>query len=76
MPASTAPDRLHVPQHGHGASWASGRRSQRGRGTGLPPLLLLPAALAVAYLTLPLLALLVRAPWASVPDLLLSPGVG
>jgi molybdate transport system permease protein len=76
MPASTAPDRLHVPQHGHGASRASGRRSQRGRGTGLPPLLLLPAALALAYLILPVLALLVRAPWASVPDLLLSPGVG
>jgi len=39
-------------------------------------LLLVPAALALAFLVLPLLALLVRAPWASLPDRLLSPGVG
>ena len=36
----------------------------------------MPAALALAFLVLPLLALLVRAPWASLPDRLLSPGVG
>jgi molybdate transport system permease protein len=52
----------------------SGRRS--GRGTGLPPLLLLPAALALAFLVLPLLALLVRTPWTSLPERLTGPGVG
>ena len=52
------------------------RRSSRGRGTGLPPVLLLPAALALAFLVLPLGALLVRAPWATLPARLTSPGVG
>ena len=51
-----------------------GRRP--GRGTGLPPLLLLPAALALAFLVLPLVALLVRAPWSSLPERLTGPGVG
>ena len=57
MPASTSPDR--------------GRRRTR-RGTGLPPVLWLPAGLALAFLVLPLLALLVRTPWRAVPDLLLT----
>ena len=64
MPASTAPEH------------AGRRRSARGRGTGLPPLLLLPAGLALAFLVLPLAALLVRAPWSSLPDRLTGPGVG
>ena len=51
-------------------------RSATGRGSGLPPLLLLPAALALAFLVLPLLALLLRAPWQTMPERLLSPGVG
>ena len=53
------------------------RRARRaGRGTGLPPLLLLPAGLALAFLVLPLVALLVRTPWASLPERLTGPGVG
>jgi molybdate transport system permease protein len=52
------------------------RRRVVGRGTGLPPLLWVPAALALAFLVLPLLALLVRTPWGAVPDLLLTAEVG
>ena len=61
-PASTVPDRAH--------------RRRAGRGTGLPPLLWLPAGLALAFLVLPLLALLLRTPWRAVPDLLLTAEVG
>ena len=39
-------------------------------------MLLLPAALALAFLVLPMLALLLRAPWSTLPDRLLSPGIG
>jgi molybdate transport system permease protein len=61
-PASTVPD--------------GARRRSAGRGTGLPPVLWLPAALALAFLVLPLLALVVRTPWHAVPDLLLTAEVG
>ena len=60
--ASTAPEPL------------SARRT-RGR-SGLPPVLLLPAALALAFLLLPLLALVLRAPWRTLPELLLTDQVG
>jgi molybdate transport system permease protein len=62
----------------HEAGSVPGRRPRRsrGRGTGLPPLLLLPAGLALAFLVLPLFALLVRAPWATLPERLTGPGVG
>ena len=60
MPASSVPD--------------AARR--RARGTGLPLLLWVPAALAVAALVLPLVALLVRAPWGSLPQQLLTAEVG
>ena len=60
MPASSVPD--------------AARR--RARGTGLPLLLWVPAALAVAFLVLPLVALLVRAPWGSLPQQLLTAEVG
>ena len=63
-PASSRPER------------ARARRRRRGRGTGLPPLLLLPAALALAFLVLPLVALLVRAPWSTLLERLTGPGVG
>ena len=39
-------------------------------------MLFLPAALALAFLGLPLLALLVRAPWRALPELLLTEQVG
>lgn len=61
MRASTRPDR---------------RRSAARRGTGLPPVLLLPAVLGLAFLVLPLVALVVRAPWRSLPEQLASPEVG
>lgn len=51
-------------------------RGGRGRGSGIPAVLLLPAALGLAFLVLPLGALLVRAPWLSVPEQLASPAVG
>ncbi|HVE62959.1 MAG TPA: ABC transporter permease [Mycobacteriales bacterium] len=41
-------------------------------GCGLPLMLLLPAALAVAFLLLPLMALIVRTPWTTLPQLLLA----
>jgi molybdate transport system permease protein len=61
-PGSSVPDRA--------------RRRQAGHSTGLPPVLWLPAGLGLAFLVLPLLALLVRTPWAAVPDLLLTAEVG
>jgi molybdate transport system permease protein len=71
MPASTVPERPD-------GTGAAGRRVRppRGRGTGLPPLLWLPAGLALAFLVLPLAALLARAPWRSLPQQLLDAEVG
>ena len=46
------------------------------RSSGLPPVLLLPAVLALAFLLLPLLALVLRVPWRTLPDLLLTAQVG
>jgi molybdate transport system permease protein len=73
MPASSAPETTASRR-----AAAPGRRvrSPRARGTGLPPLLWLPAGLALAFLVLPLVALLVRAPWRSLPEQLLSAEVG
>ncbi|MFE2426166.1 ABC transporter permease [Streptomyces sp. NPDC059373] len=49
------------------------RSRARGRGRGRAPLpLLLPALLGLAFLLVPLLALLVRAPWRSLPQQLTS----
>ena len=61
-PGSTSPDRV--------------RRRRTASGTGLPPVLWLPAGLALAFLVLPLLALLVRTPWSAVPGLLLTAEAG
>ncbi|MFJ4674622.1 MULTISPECIES: ABC transporter permease [Kitasatospora] len=46
-----------------------GRRRPRGAGR-VPAALLLPALLGLAFLVLPLLGLLVRAPWSALPSLL------
>jgi molybdate transport system permease protein len=54
------------------ASISPDRNVTHGRGIGLPPVLLVPAALAVAFLVLPLVALIVRAPWTTLPGALLS----
>ena len=45
-------------------------------GPRIPAPLLVPAALGVAFLILPLVGLLVRAPWSSVAEQLAAPGVG
>jgi molybdate transport system permease protein len=50
-------------------------RRRRGGGPGLPPLLWLPAALGLAFLVFPLVALLLRAPWQSLPADLRDPRV-
>lgn len=46
------------------------------RRNGLPPVLIAPAVLGLAFLLLPLGALLVRAPWSTLPAQLTSPEVG
>lgn len=52
---------------------ASRRRGTRGR---LPAILLVPALLGLAFLVVPLAGLLVRAPWATLPDQLFSHEIG
>jgi molybdate transport system permease protein len=47
----------------------------RARGNGIPPVLLVPAGLAVAFLLLPILALLVRTPWSDLGAHLSQPAV-
>ncbi|MBB5960134.1 molybdate transport system permease protein [Saccharothrix tamanrassetensis] len=49
------------------------RRRTRGR---LPVVLVVPALLGLAFLLVPLAGLLIRAPWATVPDRLFSAEVG
>ncbi|MFC7912697.1 MULTISPECIES: ABC transporter permease [unclassified Streptomyces] len=53
-----------------------GRTEREGDGgrrrTGVPGALLVPALVGLAFLLLPLLALLLRAPWSSMPELLTS----
>jgi molybdate transport system permease protein len=48
------------------------RQPDRQRGIGLPRLLWVPAAVAFALIALPVLGLLIRAPWTRMPELLLS----
>ncbi|MBC7518904.1 MAG: molybdate ABC transporter permease subunit [Microbacteriaceae bacterium] len=45
-------------------------------GVGLPGVLWLPAILALAFLALPLVALITRVPWATLPTLLAAPEIG
>ena len=54
----------------------AGDRSVDGRGTGIPAILWLPAGIALCFLLLPLLALVLRTPWATLPQQLFSPAVG
>jgi molybdate transport system permease protein len=53
-------------------------RPRTGQGTegGIPLLLLLPAALGTVFLVLPVVGLLVRAPWSQLGPQLTAPGVG
>jgi molybdate transport system permease protein len=52
------------------------RAPRRTRGTGVPLPLMVPAAVAAAFLLLPLAALLIRAPWSELPAQLAAPAVG
>ncbi|NJQ01122.1 molybdate ABC transporter permease subunit [Streptomyces zingiberis] len=60
------------PRTGGPRAGRPGRRRVRG---GVPPLLLLPALAGLAFLVLPLVALLLRAPWRGMPDLLAGAAV-
>jgi molybdate transport system permease protein len=53
----------------------SGRRTRRA-GSGVPLPLLVPAALGVLFLVLPLIGLLVRAPWSALAPTLARPEIG
>lgn len=53
---------------------ARSSRSPRER-SGVPPILLLPAGLGLAFLLIPLIGLLARAPWTTLPDRLSEPVV-
>ena len=68
QPVSTGPDPVSATE-------LQRRPVSRPR-SGLPPGLLLPAGLALAFLLMPLVALVLRAPWRSLPELLLTPEVG
>lgn len=54
---------------------AAGRGGERPGTDRLSPLVLVPAGIAVAFLVLPLLALMVRTPWDRLPELLGRPDV-
>ncbi|MFI9172294.1 ABC transporter permease [Streptomyces lincolnensis] len=60
------------PSGAGGAGGPAGPRRRRVRRTAVPFPLLLPALVGLAFLLLPLLALLVRAPWSSLPEQLTS----
>jgi molybdate transport system permease protein len=52
------------------------RRGHGARGSGIPGILWLPASLALCFLLLPLVALVLRAPWATLGPRLLDPQLG
>jgi molybdate transport system permease protein len=51
------------------------RRAVRARAERAPAALAVPAAIAVAFLLLPLAGLVIRTPWRALPDLLTEPSV-
>lgn len=51
-------------------------RSPDARGTGIPGLLWIPAGIALAFLVLPLVALIAQVPWAQFGQVVESSGVG
>lgn len=69
MPASSSRDRARRAHPEHPAA-------RRRVGGGAPVVLLVPAVLGLAFLLLPLAALVVRAPWGTFLDRLTSPEVG
>ncbi|MGY0070333.1 molybdate ABC transporter permease subunit [Streptomyces sp. QTS137] len=75
MPADTSGTRAGTRKGLRKSSGGRRRRVGAVGGQGVPLPLLLPALLALAFLLVPLLALLVRAPWQSMPEQLTSPAV-
>ncbi|WP_443047503.1 molybdate ABC transporter permease subunit [Streptomyces sp. KMM 9044] len=75
MPADTSGTRTGTRKGLRKGSGPRRRRVGAAGGQGVPLPLLLPALLALAFLLVPLLALLVRAPWQSMPEQLTSPAV-
>jgi molybdate transport system permease protein len=72
---------LSSPSAVDSAAGAGDRRGRERRdsdrpGSGIPGVLWIPAALALCFLLLPLVALVLRAPWATLPEQLFSPVVG
>ena len=55
---------------------SSRTRSPDARGTGIPGLLWIPAGIALAFLVLPLVALVVQVPWGQFGPVVVSSGVG
>ena len=58
-----------------GTTGTATRRPRSGRGRRVPYALLLPGLLGLSFLVLPLVGLLVRAPWSALPEQLSSPEV-
>jgi molybdate transport system permease protein len=58
------------------AEQLASRRRRRRRGHGVPAPLLVPAVVGVAFLVLPLVGLLIRAPWSAIGPALAEPEVG
>jgi molybdate transport system permease protein len=77
--AVVAGDTIAPPERQRPAPWSApaGRAGRPGQSAGgRAPLGFVPlAVVAIAFLTLPLVALLARAPWASLPGDLTAPGV-
>ncbi|MEV0689116.1 molybdate ABC transporter permease subunit [Streptomyces sp. NPDC050388] len=71
----TTPHRTGAPAAARKGTGPRRRRTPAGGGRGVPLPLLLPALLGLAFLLVPLLGLLVRAPWSSLPAQLTSPEV-
>jgi molybdate transport system permease protein len=76
MTRATPSLRPRWPAAGTRAAASAERARERGRVRARPPWpLALPAAVAVAFLLLPLVGLLTRAPWSKLPELLEDAGV-
>jgi molybdate transport system permease protein len=66
---------VHVDEHDGAARPAMAVPPRRRRTQRVPLPLLVPAALGLAFLVLPLAGLVIRTPWATLPQRLTEPGV-
>ncbi|MDQ1527257.1 MAG: molybdate transport system permease protein [Microbacteriaceae bacterium] len=79
MPVLTSPESRPRGIRSHGARSRGSRRVRStidARGSGIPRLLWLPAGVALCFLVLPLVAMVARTPWGTLPGQLFSPAVG